>query len=204
MFLVNSRLGLFTAALFPGHPFFRSYGVILPSSLTIVLSLTLGFSPHLPVSVCGTGTYGLASGFSWQREISSFGSVTSPSQLTLKVRGFACVQDLLLGHALPAACSAYPSASPLRSNDFRWYRNLYLLSIAYDLRPRLRSRLTLSGRAFLRKPWIFGGKDSHLALATHANILSRIQSRITYDLPSARIRCSSTNCKQFPSFGGKF
>ena len=37
-------------------PFSRSYGVILPSSLTIVLSLTLGFSPHLPVSVCGTGT----------------------------------------------------------------------------------------------------------------------------------------------------
>ena len=64
VFLVNSRLGLFTAAPFPEHPFSRSYGVILPSSLTIVLSLTLGFSPHLPVSVCGTGTYGLASGFS--------------------------------------------------------------------------------------------------------------------------------------------
>ena len=59
MFLVNSRLGLFTAARFPWHPFSRSYGVILPSSLTIVLSLTLGFSPHLPVSVCGTGTYSI-------------------------------------------------------------------------------------------------------------------------------------------------
>ena len=63
-YLLNSRLGLFTAAIFRWHPFSRSYGVILPSSLTIVLSLTLGFSPHLPVSVCGTGTYGLASGFS--------------------------------------------------------------------------------------------------------------------------------------------
>ena len=39
------------------HPLFRSYGVILPSSLTIVLSLTLGYSPCLPVSVLGTGTY---------------------------------------------------------------------------------------------------------------------------------------------------
>ena len=38
------------------HPFFRSYGVILPNSLTRVLSLTLGFSPRLPVSVCGTGS----------------------------------------------------------------------------------------------------------------------------------------------------
>ena len=56
MFLVNSRLGLFTAALFRGRPFFRSYGAILPSSLTTLLPLALGFSPHLPVSVCGTGT----------------------------------------------------------------------------------------------------------------------------------------------------
>ena len=152
MFLVNSRLGHFTAAIFRWHPFSRSYGVILPSSLTIVLSLTLGFSPHLPVSVCGTGTYGLTSGFSWQCEIDSFESVISPSQPSLTSDGFACQTASLLGHALPAACSVYPSASPLRSNNFRWYRNLYLLSIAYDLRPRLRSRLTLSGRAFLRKP----------------------------------------------------
>ena len=74
MFLVNSRLGLFTAALSLEHPFFRSYGVILPSSLTIVLSLALGFSPHLPVLVCGTGTLALTSGFSWQREFKDFGT----------------------------------------------------------------------------------------------------------------------------------
>ena len=53
--MVNSRLGLFTAACFRRHPFFRSYGVIMPSSLTTLLPLALGFSPHLPVSVCGTG-----------------------------------------------------------------------------------------------------------------------------------------------------
>src|SRR5690606_23005181 len=39
---------------------------ILPSSLTGVLSRALGFSPRLPVSVCGTGTLHLASGFSRQ------------------------------------------------------------------------------------------------------------------------------------------
>ena len=38
-------------------PFSRSYGVILPSSLTMLLPFVLGSSPHLPVSVCGTGTY---------------------------------------------------------------------------------------------------------------------------------------------------
>ena len=37
------------------HPFFRSYGVNLPSSLTTLLPLALEFSSHLPVSVCGTG-----------------------------------------------------------------------------------------------------------------------------------------------------
>src|SRR5699024_9827765 len=63
-------LGLFTL---PEHPFSRSYGVILPSSLTRVLSITLGFSPRLPVSVCGTGTSRLARGFSWQCEIRDSG-----------------------------------------------------------------------------------------------------------------------------------
>ena len=152
MFLVNSCLNLFTAACRCRHPFSRSYGVILPSSLTIVRSLTLGFSPHLPVSVCGTGTLDLTSGFSWQREIDRFSSFASPSQLDLRMCGFAYTSASLLGHTQPTVCSIYPSASPRRSYDPWWYRNLYLLSIAYDLRPRLRSRLTLSGRAFLRKP----------------------------------------------------
>ena len=40
----------------PWHPFSLSYGVNLPSSLTMLLPLVLGSSPHLPVSVCGTGT----------------------------------------------------------------------------------------------------------------------------------------------------
>ena len=117
----------------------------------------------------------------------------SPSRLSLIVCGFTCIQALTLGHAQPTARSAYPSVSPLRSNDFRWYRNLNLLSIAYVFRPRLRSRLTLSGRAFLRKPWIFGGRESHTALATHANILSPVRSSKTYVSPSAPTGCSSTN-----------
>ena len=36
-------------------PFSLSYGVNLPSSLTRVIPLVCGFSPCLPVSVCGTG-----------------------------------------------------------------------------------------------------------------------------------------------------
>ena len=38
------------------HSFSRSYGVILPSSLTTLLPLALEFSSYLPVSVCGTDT----------------------------------------------------------------------------------------------------------------------------------------------------
>ena len=63
MFLVNSRLGHFTATpsssgrrsfTLMGHPFSLGYGVSLPSSLVSVLSRALGFSPCLPVTVCGT------------------------------------------------------------------------------------------------------------------------------------------------------
>ena len=56
VFLVNSRLDLFTAThVWGGHPFFRSYGAILPSSLERVISRPLVFSTSLPVSVSGTG-----------------------------------------------------------------------------------------------------------------------------------------------------
>ena len=41
---------------FTRHPFSRSYGVILPSSLNTLLPLALESSSYLPVSVCGTGT----------------------------------------------------------------------------------------------------------------------------------------------------
>ena len=56
MFLLNSCLSLFTATYSRRHPFSRSYGAILPSSLTMLLPSALGFSPHPPVSVYGTGT----------------------------------------------------------------------------------------------------------------------------------------------------
>ncbi len=66
------------------HPFSRTYGVNLPSSLTVILPPALGFSPHLPVSVCGTGTTSLSRRFSWQRGIMYFGSVEpSPSRLSI-------------------------------------------------------------------------------------------------------------------------
>ena len=55
MFLLNSCLDLFSAPCFRRDPLFRSYGVNLPSSLTVNLSSALVFSTRPPVSVCGTG-----------------------------------------------------------------------------------------------------------------------------------------------------
>ena len=63
MFLLNSCLGLFSAARPPWRPFSRSYGAILPSSLAVLLPPALGFSPHPPVSVYGTGAYGAIAAF---------------------------------------------------------------------------------------------------------------------------------------------
>jgi hypothetical protein len=37
-------------------------------------------------------------------------------------------------------------------SHYQWYGNIDPFSIAYALQPRLRSRLTLSGLTFLRKP----------------------------------------------------
>lgn len=59
-----------------------TYGINLPSSLTTLLPIALGFSPHLPVSVCGTGTTALNSGFSRQCGIHHFATkFRSPSRL---------------------------------------------------------------------------------------------------------------------------
>ena len=70
-------------------PFSLSYGVILPSSLTTLLPSACGFSPHLPVSVCGTGMYDAIAAF-----LGSVDSMTSllsfsPRHTSTSISGFA-------------------------------------------------------------------------------------------------------------------
>ncbi len=93
----------------------------------------------------------------------------------------------------PSARFDYPSVSLLHFSESRWCRNFYLLSIIYAFRPQLRSRLTLGGRTFPRKPQTFDGGVSRSSLATYAGILSSIQSTAAFATASARIHCSSTN-----------
>ena len=42
-----------------------------------------------------------------------------------------------------------------------WLRNINLIPIDYDFRPRLRGRLTLRGLTLRRNPWTFGDRVSH-------------------------------------------
>ena len=85
------------------------------------------------------------------------------------------------------------------------YRNLNLLSIGYDSRPRLRPRLTQSRSALLWKPWIFGREDSHLSLATHSGILSSYPSTAPSGTASSVLRMLLYQLhSQFRSFGVVF
>src|SRR5687767_1580403 len=100
------------------------------------------------------------------------------SHLASKRRcGFACSDWL---RACPRTTIAWvPFAflvTPSVIADATWYRNINLLAIGYAFRPRLRSRLTLSRRTLLRKPWTIGGGDSYPSRVTHAGILTSCRS----------------------------
>ena len=111
------------------------------------------------------------------------------SRLLVSDGGFACHPDISLAPALPAAGCSFLSPSFLHIYE---YRNLYLLSIDYASRPRLRSRLTQSGRTFLWKPWVFGAWDSHPRSATHTGILSSMISTRPLDRASPFMERSPT------------
>ena len=131
MFLLNSCLGLFSAASSHWHPFSRSYGVILPSSLTTLLPPAFEFSSHLPVSVCGTGMLYAIAAFldSLVPALPYFPSVRVTLQFTVRVfprtvplrlhRSFhsrlnfpSCVPTVLIQHGTGFSASC-PSTTAL-------------------------------------------------------------------------------------------
>jgi hypothetical protein len=163
VFLVNSRLAHFSATPVrfrgeplhaPRHTFSRSYGVNLPSSFATLHSSALGFSPHLPVSVCGTVTSALLRGFSRQRGIGEFTALRPPhSPSALNERADLPTPSAYRpgpGHPTPGTPSLL--RPPLVITSFWWFRNINRISIGYAFRPRLRDRLTLSGLTLLRNP----------------------------------------------------
>ena len=160
--MVNSRLDLFTAApsgssrtafTLPGRPFSRSYGAILPSSLTRVISITLVFSTCPPVSVLVRARAssledflgGMASGT--RRRIASWHRTSGYAAPHFTGATPTCLpqDDHRLG-------SLSRPRLPIGQTEATWYRNIHLLAIDYAFRPRLRSRLTQSGRTWLWNP----------------------------------------------------
>src|SRR6187200_127174 len=101
----------------PGRPFSRSYGTILPSSLTRVSSLTSVFSTCPPVSVIGTGTRLLPRGFSRRHGIGDSPAVSQlASHLALNVAtDFPTATSYVLAPGRPSPGIPYPSPSPHRS-----------------------------------------------------------------------------------------
>ena len=117
--------------------------------------------------------------------------------------GFAKVTGTPLAPGFPFPASAFLTCP--HSSVIPQYRNLHLLSIGYDSRPRLRPRLTQSRSALLWKPWIFGHKDSHLILATHSGILSSMPSTAPSGTASSVLRMLLYQLhSQFRSFGVVF
>ncbi len=147
-----------------GHPFSRSYGVILPSSLAGVLSSALGCSPRPPVSVCGTVSPKISlRGFSRQPGISHFMPYGSYSPLgvmkeriCLSLPPTGLNRDVQHPDGLPFCVPPSLKRSPRRC------RNINLLPIDYAFRPRLRGRLTQGRLALPWKPWAYGEQVSHL------------------------------------------
>ncbi len=181
MFLVNSRLGLFTAASSSSereahHPIEAS---LLPKLRdNFAEFLNEGFLDHLSIlylSTCvgfGTGTRAPSvRGFSrrhgfWvfacaRHNVSELRSADFPTEPPTRL-----LRDY--HHPVPLSYPVPPYGRTVQT----WYRNINLLSIDYALRPRLRSRLTLSRLALLRNPWTFGGDVSHVSFVTHASILT--------------------------------
>ena len=139
----------------------------------MVISITLVFSTCPPVSVLVRARAvsleaflgGLASGT--RRLIASWHRTSGYAASDFPEATPTCLpQD---DHRL-----GFPSLPrpPIGQTDATWYGNINPLAIDYAFRPRLRSRLTLSRRTLLRKPWTIGGGDSHSSFVTHAGILT--------------------------------
>ena len=158
--MVNSRLGLFTATRrgsgskslhLGGHPFSLSYGVGMPSSLTMVLPIALVCSTRLPVSVLVRAPVHLLRGFSWKHGLAGF-TWSFVSRLGLGCRADLPALRPTRFHGDVQNPARLPFSVAPSSSDGWWYRNVRLLRIGYASRPRLSSRLTLGGLALPRKP----------------------------------------------------
>ena len=111
----------------------------------MLLPSALGFSPHPPVSVYGTGTLQTIAAFldAWLTHFPTL--VRSASRFWIATRFFLCDSSFACPGIPFPGCAFHtcPHSSVLTQ-----YRNLNLLSIGYVFRPRLRSRLTQADQLY--------------------------------------------------------
>ena len=138
----------------------------------------------------------------WCQHLRNGRTRSTPSRLGLAGNAFDHSPACPLGPALPIA-----GASSLPRHAFTGHlgsRNVDLDAIGYAFLPGLRTRLTLGGRTWPRKPWTFGGGDSHppfrySCLHDHSHTLQH-QFPGTFNaecdalLPSALLRLRGFGC----------
>ena len=162
MFLLNSRLLLFSATGVSRYPFFRSYRVILPNSLTMILSSALVYSTQPPVSVYSTGIWKInGSGFSWEPGYLLFRLCKHSRYFQVRLSRWICLPRSASTpfnrlFRQPAGVSLLRLRIPLSGST----GILTGSSVGLALRLILRSRLTLIRLTLIRKPGSFGVRVS--------------------------------------------
>ena len=159
--MVNSRLGRFAAApkgspgwpVHPqGHPFSRSYGVNMPSSLTMVLPIASVYSTRLPVSVLVRAPTRLPRGFSRKHGLTGFADTASSRVSGMQCADFHAHNPTRFHGDVQNPARLPFSVTPSVIAPSQRYGNIDPLCIGYAWRPRLSSRLTLGGLALPRNP----------------------------------------------------
>ena len=135
-----------------GHSLSLSYGVILPSSLTKVLSSALGYSPHLPVSVLVRSLLKIRTEVFLGSPFSHFRLINGPAPTPRLTTADLPTVHLQARDGDNQRSDDLPNSVTPSSTLQKWCTNINALSIDYAFRPRLRCRLTLGGFAFPRKP----------------------------------------------------
>jgi hypothetical protein len=166
VFLLNSRLGRLSAA----SSSYGREGFHLPEA-HLLPKLRCNFAEFLPEGsltrlwilsspTCVGLRYGhLANslrGFSWRHGLNQLPLVQglrALSALGVKVRRI-CLPDppTAFDQHIHRLADLSFRVTPSLITLARWYRNINLFSIDYAFRPHLRTRLTLGGRTFPRKP----------------------------------------------------
>ena len=99
-----------------GHSFSRSYGVSVPSSLTIVLPIASVFSTRPPVSVLVRAPGVLPRGFYMEHGLAGFAHSLRRHASPLMRRGFTCAAGYALSRGRPEPRPAILLRRPVGTN----------------------------------------------------------------------------------------